>query len=294
MYSLDVNFLNDRPEYKPDVAKRSGRGGGVAIGGRRPLWIGLGVGLLLPLLTLASLLFLQNSNNALREDSAELDSQLQELQKQEAELKRLEADVKQAKDEATALATVFNQVKPWSALMQDLRDRIPPNVQITSVKQVAAPVPAAGRSPSPSPTAPTAVPPTYLEIIGKAKDFNDVNDLALMLERSPLVDGKAVQILGAKREAQEKPLAPLTLPNQPQQAQTSDQQVRLPKLIDFSIRAGLTEMPASEMVDVLNAKGAKGLVTRLRVLQQKGVGQTPAKPQQKPAGAQTAEPKKTN
>jgi len=293
MYSLDVNFLNDRPEYKPDVAKRSGRTGGVAIGGRRPLWIGLGVGLLLPLLTLASFLFLQNSNNALREDSAELDSQLQELQKQEAELKRLEADVKQAKDEATALATVFNQVKPWSALMQDLRDRIPPNVQITSVKQVAAPKPAGPASPSPSPTAPTAVPPTYLEIIGKAKDFNDVNDLALMLERSPLVDAKAVQILGAKREAQERPLAPLTLPNQPQQAQTPDQQVRLPKLIDFSIRAGLTEMPASEMIDVLNAKGAKGLATRLRVLQQKGVGQAPAKPQPKPAGAQPAE-KKTN
>ncbi len=28
MYSLDINFLNDRPEYSPDKGRNAARGGG--------------------------------------------------------------------------------------------------------------------------------------------------------------------------------------------------------------------------------------------------------------------------
>lgn len=283
MYSLDINFLNDRPEYKPDTAKRAGgRVVGTAGGSRRPLWIGLAVGILPVLLAVGSWLFLQNTNSGLRERSTELESQLEELRRQQGELKRLQDQVKQARDEATALATVFNQVRPWSALMQDLQDRIPPNVQVTGVAQLSAQRPGAPQ-PSPSPTSPTAVPPSILEIVGSAASFDDVNDFLLMVQRSPLVDGKQVRIIEAKRETQVRTLQPLSLQNT-QQTATREDPPELPRVVNFKIQANLTDLPATELIDVLNAKGAKGLVTRLRALQQKGLGQ-PTEKNGKPAPA---------
>lgn len=271
MYSLDVNFLNDRPEYKPDVAKRPGAA--LPIGGRRPLWIGLGIGLALPLLTLGAWLYLQNDNNNLQARSGELEAQLNALRAKEGELKKLEAEVKLAKDEATALATVFNQIKPYSALMQEMRDRIPPGVQITSVSQVPAPTVAGTPSPTPAPNTPVAIPLTYLQIGGKAKTFDDVNDFYLMLQRSPLLKGSEVKILSAAKETTAQPLQPLNLPNAPQAAATGDP-VELPRLVNFSMRTALTDTSPSDLIEVLNAKGAKGLVTRLQVLKQKGITQT--------------------
>jgi type IV pilus assembly protein PilN len=278
MYSLDVNFLNDRPEYKPDVTKRTG--GGIPIAGRRPLWIGLGVGLALPLLALGSWLFLQSDNNNLQARSTELETRLNALRAQEGELKKLESEVKLAKDDATNLASVFNQIKPYSALMQEMRDRIPPGVQITAIQQVPAPIVAGAPQPSPSPGAAQTIPLTYVQITGKAKTFDDVNDFYLMLQRSPLLKGSEIKVLSAVKETGEKPLQPLSLPNVPQPTQTQDP-VQLPRLVNFSMRTALTDTSPTDLVEVLNAKGAKGLVTRLQVLKQKGVTQTTTKGEQK-------------
>ena len=45
----------------------------------------------------------------------------------------------------------------------------------------------------------------------------------------------------------------------------------LPKLVQYEIRTSPSEVGASELIRELDRKGAVGLVTRIRTLQQKGV-----------------------
>jgi len=149
MYSLDINFLNDRPEYRPEGARQKTRV--VSTDSKQPLFIGAAVAVGLLAMAVGSLLFLQAQNANLEQRQSELDSQLGDLTAKQKQIADINTQTKQIKDETGALASVFNLVKPWSAMMQEVRDRIPLGVQILTITQ-STPTGQAAPQPSPAPT----------------------------------------------------------------------------------------------------------------------------------------------
>lgn len=273
MYSLDINFLKDRPDYRQqEVGTDSGKRSKAAM---TPLLAGVAVGLLLPALVGGLWFFLQQQIAQKEQQETELNSQLERLKIEEQKIAQLNTQIKQVNEETTALATVFNQIKPWSALLQDIRERIPPGVQIRNIQQTEAqpqaaaspsPSPAASPSPNASPTA-TASPPagleTKLEISGTARSFDDVNYFLLSLQRSSFFQAEETQLVRAQLVNN-----PTKLEVPQTQNQSAPQvQYELPKVVEYTISTTLSDIPASELLRELDRKGAVGLVTRIRTLE---------------------------
>ena len=271
MYSLDVNFLRSRSDRQQtqftQLAKK-----GLALGEKAPLIMGVAVGAICPALVAAGWLFLQSQNAQLENKVAEVEAQLNSLNAQEQNIKNTQAQVSQIQGETTALATVFNQIRPWSAMLQDLRDRIPRTVQIDSIKQIAAAAPPPAAQPpadgnnnaAPAqpaqPAQPAANPAGGIEITGIARSFTDVNDFLLTLQQSAFLQPSDTKIVTA--ELVDNPLAAPS---------GSDVKVKLPQVVKYTIQSSLSTVPASEILRELERKGTYGLVTRIRTLQQKGV-----------------------
>ncbi|WP_009634007.1 PilN domain-containing protein [Synechocystis sp. PCC 7509] len=137
MYSLDVNFVKSRKPVKADTVVRSFNVPTLS-GDMTPIYIGLGVGLASCALVGVGLLILSAQNSRIASEVVQLDQTLSTLGIQEQEIQRIKIDLEQIKGQNRALATVFNQIRPWSAILQDIRDRIPANaVQIQTIKQIA-------------------------------------------------------------------------------------------------------------------------------------------------------------
>jgi type IV pilus assembly protein PilN len=274
MYGLDVNFLNDRPEYKPNAASRTKQRVAANPGDRRPLIFGAIAAVAFPAIALGLLFYLQNRNSDLEQQQASLDAQLSTIEAKRKEIGNVKEEIKKTQDETQALASVFNAIKPPSALMQDIRDRTPGSVQILTVKQAppdaaAAPPPGA---PAPNPNAPK--PPGKFIISGIAGSFNDVNDFLLVLQKSSFL--KAAETKLQNSELRDTPkLASLKLTDVPQTTVDDKQVPPLPKQVTFEIQTALSDTPASELLRELNRVGAVGQVTRIENLQNKGILQKP-------------------
>jgi type IV pilus assembly protein PilN len=276
MYSLDINFLNDRSERPTEAGLPRRRG--TTTGDPRAYYIGGILAIALPALVGGFLLFLQNQNSGLEKRQAELDSELAALQAQLGEVNTINAEVQQIETQNRALATVFDYIKPWSAVLQDVRARVPNGVQVANIEQleqepVAAPP---SPSPSPSPTDGTAAapsptpevpppPPPKLAVSGVARSFNDVNDFVLTLQRSPFLEGEAVKLVSSK------------LVDNPTAVEFSDQtassnlEVKLPQVVEYRIEGNLTNLPASELLQDLERTLSVGLASRIQALRDRGV-----------------------
>lgn len=272
MYSLDINFVKDRPEYKLQAGTRRYSKLRLPAGNLTPLYLGLVSGLLLPALVGAGWLFLQNQNAQLEQKTAELDAELNRLGIQDQEIKKIQEETNQIKAGTQALATVFNQIRPWSAMLQDIRDRIPRTVQIETIKQSAAAA-AQPAQPAPSPAAgnaaataqPASNSTSGIELTGIARSFNDVNDFLLTLQQSSFLKGADTKIVTA--ELVDSPVAAAT----PVSQSATSVPVKPPQVVRYTIQSSLSDVPASELLRELERKGTLGLVTRIRTLQQKGV-----------------------
>ncbi len=269
MYSLDINFLNDRPEYRPETGRSKTRT--VSTDSRQPLLLGGLTALVLLGGTAGALLFLQNQNASLVERQIALDSQLGDLTLKQKQIADTNAQTKQITDETGALAGVFNLVKPWSAMLQEVRDRIPPGVQILSVAQVTP-----SGQPAPQPAASsqgaTAAPPSSIvQITGLANSFNDVNDFLLVLQKSNFLKAEETRLVKATLQKTAATIEPAKLKDPQASTLTADELPQLPKQVEFQIETALSDVPASELLRELDRKGAVGLVTRIEDLQRKGV-----------------------
>lgn len=262
MYSLDINFLKDRP----DIIRRDVPGAKAPSGNKNmtPLWAGLAVGLLLPAGVGALWLLLQNQTEQLTAKKAQLEQQLNEGKAKEQQIQAINNETQAVKGETQALASVFNQLAPWSAILQDIRDRVPPGLQITSIEQTA-PDPATAAA-APSPTAAAAPPSSNVSIKGYARSFDEVNDFLLTLQRSKLFDSEDTQIVAAELKDNQ------TQVEQPQDQGNSNARVeiKLPKVVEYTIKTSLSDAPASQLLREWERKGAVGLATRLRNLQNTG------------------------
>lgn len=281
MYSLDINFLGDRPEYRPPEQKsREPR----PAGEKTPLIIGVVVGLLLPAMVGGLWLVLQQRIASLEQKEAEYDAELARLKIGQQKINQLNQQITDVNAETQALATVFNQIKPWSAMMQDIRERTPPNLSIDSIEQIEAPPDKAASTPAPATTGTNANArnaranqnnqqqattttsrlATQLEIKGRAKTFDDVNYFLLTLQRSPFFNADKTQLVKAE------------LSNNSDRIEQTDRNrgggaritYEFPKVVQYVIQADLSDVPASELLRELDRKGAVGLVTRIRKLQE--------------------------
>jgi type IV pilus assembly protein PilN len=260
MYSLDINFLKDRTPQKSGFSTGGSKTRMSAIG-QTPLFIGAAVAAAIPAVVGAWWLLLQTQNTQLENRLAALDAELNRLGLQETEMKKIQAETSALQTDTKALATVFNQIRPWSAMLQDLRDRIPRSVQIESVKQIAA-IASAGAPKPPAASGAATPPPSAnpaggIEITGKARSFSDVNDFLLTLKQSAFFQAADTRIISAE-------LAEAAASNDKSSVKTSS-------LVKYTIQSNLSNVPAAELLQELERKGTLGLVTRIRTLQQKGV-----------------------
>jgi type IV pilus assembly protein PilN len=305
MYNIDINFLKDRPEYQGNVAKSSDAGfanNNQVSYSKTPMYIGLGMGLAAIVATAGGWLVLDQQSKGLQAKQADLDQQLGKLKTQETELASLNVQISRIEGESKALAGVFNSVRPWSAILQDVRESIPQGVQIQTIGQIAPPAPAAAPAPgaalpkprdgsilakvaapppdpgakpsatpspvvaAPSPTAAGAVattsgtfdaPITKIKVTGVAQSFNDVNNFMLTLKKSAFFNPEDVQLIAA---------------NLVQEGANGNGINIVPiKSVKYEIQTSLKQVPAPELLSELERKGAIGLVTRLKSLQQQQV-----------------------
>ncbi|MEO1431646.1 MAG: PilN domain-containing protein [Cyanobacteria bacterium J06632_19] len=253
MYSLDVNFLKDRPSHQknqPGPKKTVA----IPVGEMTPIYIGVAVAIILPSLLGAALLYVQSQNTSIDEEIAELESKKQEYEAKLGDINQKEQIIAAIQAENQALVSVFDQIKPWSAMLQVLRDRIPVRVRIENVKQIA-PESLGGDGSVPNPAG-------GIEIRGSARSFNDVNDFLLSLQQSPFFKSSEGKIVTA--ELVDGPL-PQGIPE--------GVTIKPPKIVKYTIVSQLTDVPASELMRELDKKGARGLVNRIRSLQKTGVFQ---------------------
>jgi type IV pilus assembly protein PilN len=265
MYSLDINFLKSRSEHRQGQFTRTTTTP-LALGNQTSILLGIAIGVIFPSLVAAGWLFLQSQNAQLENKVAAIDAELNRLGLQEANIKKIQEQSGQIQAETKALATVFNQIRPWSAMLQDLRDRIPKSVQIESIKQIAAVAPqpaaqpAANGNNASAPAQSAPLPAGGIEISGIARSFSDVNDFLLTLKQSAFLQPSETKIITA--ELAENPVAAPS---------ASDAKVKLPQVVKYTIQSNLSNVPASDILRELERKGTFGLVTRIRTLQQTGV-----------------------
>lgn len=249
MYGLDINFLNDRPEYRPESSARPVAKAGLGQGST-PLILGAIAGLLIPGIVFGLQLFLQSENTRLRAEEAELVAQLETIARQIQQVEAVQAQAQQVEAEADAFARVFQDIKPVSALLQDIRDRTPAGVQVQNIQK--------------SGTGEEA----KITISGYGRSFNDVNDFLLLLQQSPFLNSDGVLLNSGN--LQDNPTQ-IEISQANPNASAPNITAKLPQVVGYQIEAKLSEKPANELLRDLERKGAVGLVTRIRTLQQKGV-----------------------
>ncbi|MGF1497928.1 MAG: PilN domain-containing protein [Elainellaceae cyanobacterium] len=247
MYSLDINFLNDR-DVRPDVGEKVG--GAIAPGqvNWTPAIVGAIIGLLPIAGVLGSWLLLQNLNAGLQEERDDLTARIAAQGANEQEVAAAVARAEQAEADARALVTVFDQIKPWSAMLQNVRDTVPGGIQVTSVEQ------AEGEQEN------------QVTITGFAVSFDDVNDFLLVLRRSPFISAEGTELQSAS-------LTNYPIDFELPENAPSGVEVRIPQVVQYSIVAQLTDLPASELLPELENTLAVGLTSRIQALQDRGAFQ---------------------
>ena len=204
-------------------------------------------------------LILQNNQKSLAAENAVLDSRLAELQQKLAQVETVRQQTAAIETEIQALASVFERIRPWSAIVRDVQSRVPTRTQILSLTQTAG---AADTSAAVDPAAAAAAGSTAggLTITGNACSFDDVNDFLLTLQNSPFLVGESVKITAATLG---EPV-PGTCPGGTDNGEPLE-------LVSYTITSDIESIPAVALLDELNRQQeSTGLAARIRALQATG------------------------
>lgn len=265
MYSLEINFLNDRADYKPpaprpSTSQTSRQQTTMLIGG-------LAAGVSAIAVVMGGWFVVNNQNTELKGQLANLENQSGSLGAQVQEVEAINAEIQQLNTQITFFANIFNtSVKPMSALLQELRDRLPPGVQLVNLNhQIEEAPPEELQASSPW----TKVKQT-IQIRGYAKTFDDVNDFVLSLKRSAFFNDSQTQLIDATLV--DNPVQVECDPSfQGQQVTCPPTDFQLPKVVEYNINATVSNVLASEILADLQRTRAEGLTTRINLLEQQGV-----------------------
>jgi type IV pilus assembly protein PilN len=138
MYTIDINLLRERADYQTGAQSEFINNTTIAPTakyGKVPLFVGVGIAALSLLATGGGWLFLGQQTTQIEAKQKDLDQKLGSLKIQDAKLVELNGQIALATEQNQSLTGVFNQVQPWSAILQDLRESIPKGVQISKISQ---------------------------------------------------------------------------------------------------------------------------------------------------------------
>ncbi|GAB4526245.1 MAG: PilN domain-containing protein [Pleurocapsa sp.] len=245
MYSLDINFLKDRGlEPKAETITQAAQSQS-SIADKIPIVAGAIVALILPALAFGYLKTIKAQTASIEEEVKQIEGEIASLGDQNKKIEEINQQIEQATQETSALVGVFENIRPWTAILQEVSDRTPPGVQVSSMNQGGS-----GEG-------------VGLNLSGVARSYSDVNDFMLFLERSPFFDGKNIQLNTAKT-------GNLSVEVENEDDIPEKAKLILPEGIQYSIFAQLNNVPTSQLIEELNKRGSIGLVTRLKTLEQKG------------------------
>ncbi|MBF2056608.1 MAG: PilN domain-containing protein [Cyanobacterium sp. T60_A2020_053] len=263
MYNIDVNFLKDRKlDGQTQTTKTASfKKKETPFSERVPLLIGSGVAVAFIAMVGGGLVLLNNQKTGWEAEIAQLDTEIQQLQGQNTRITEIEQQIQGVNQQINSLVSVFDNIKPWSALLEEIAAVTPANVQIQSLTQSGA---------------------TGLTISGFANSYDDVNDFVLTLKSSPLLNAEATRLtstsLGANpanviRSRAEIP----TAEGEPAPSTVADTapvdesiNVTLNEGATFNITTELAPVPSTEVVNLLAERGAIGLVSRINALNRLG------------------------
>lgn len=250
MYSIDVNFLKDRHLAEraktASVAKISG---GVDLRKQQPVFLGLGVAAGLLALTALLGFFVNWQKTQTEAQIGALDAELGRLQGQSQKLEGMKTQLAALDKENQALVGVFDRLRSWSAILQEISQQTPPTVQVKSLQQVDLPPGAGGGAGT-----------TQLKISGIARNYEAVNHYLLTLQGSPFLNAEKTAIENAA-------LADIPVPLDKQEPNV---EVTIPQGVQYSIVTELKDTPISRQIANLNRNKAVGVVTRIKTLEQQG------------------------
>ncbi|MBE9114748.1 PilN domain-containing protein [Lusitaniella coriacea LEGE 07157] len=247
MYGLDINFLKDRaPTQVGAGIKKKKKPLSPAV--MTPLFVGAAIGLLFPALVAGFWLWVTLETNKVEEDLADLEGELTALEAQDRQIEELKTRIQVAQTQANDLAGVFSQIKSWSAVLQDIRDRIPQGVTIGEIQQAEVTVETPTEEGQPTPQA-----PIVLSVSGFSQSYNQLNDFLLALKDSEFFNDEETRLLKAE-------LADYPIDNKPEGYE-------FPQVVKYELITQLSNLPSDELLKELERKGALGLATRLRAVE---------------------------
>jgi len=263
MYSLDINFLNDRPEFAPESAAAAPV---AATANPLPVIIGLIVAIALPAGTFGAKIYLEGERTKFTTERDNLTTELANINAQLGQVTTLEAEETKINDEIQSLVGVFGKVQPMSALLQEVSNRLPGSLRMDTL----------------------GISGTTLTISGTSSAYADLTDFLLVLKQSKFLQPEAIKltssapgssplqvqveyledIIAATAQANnpDAPPPPVRPPEERPQVKYT-----LPEVVNYSITAELTNPEATTVLDELRTLGAMGVVERVELLQQRGI-----------------------
>ncbi len=186
MYVPEINFLKDRvdgpgPGFTDEQMDRE-----VEAGGPDFLLIGIAVAVGAFVLVTGATLFYNGQVEAKTAELAQVNSNIQQIQGEVQQLQAQEKQLQEIQARSQAVINLFDLSRPWSAVMEDLRRRVPASLWIENFT-------AAGN---------------VVQVTGKALDYTQVAAFQLTLESSPFVQSVLI------KDASQQPatdLAPATV-----------------------------------------------------------------------------------
>lgn len=254
MYSIDINFLRDR---KLDSATSGTKikQKATPMSERIPIFIGLGIGVALVAASGGALLFINNQKAITDQEIKELEGRITQLLGQNEEVKKLQAQIDMITKKTDSLVSVFDNIKPWSALLAEIGLVIPSKVQIQSIAQ------AEGKT---------------VTITGIAETYDDVNDFVLTLKNSKFLNPENTALTTSSlienpnNPTKEGEKQPNSAQNKTSGLAKNNPSIEFPPVVNYTITAELSDIPASKLINDLKLRGATGLVSRINILEQKG------------------------
>jgi type IV pilus assembly protein PilN len=238
MYSLDINFLKD-PNRKPEEAVGSKQKPKAAMGDTLPIIGGLLIMVTLPALAWGASWWINGEKEKVNQEIAKLEGEIQQAEAQGQKIQQLQAELAQVTQESESLLGIFNQIQPLSALFQDLLNHVPQGVQINAIEQTVE----------------------GITIEGIATSYTQANDFLLVLKKSNFFIPEETFLSSVELKDN-----PVDLTNVPEELI-----VEFPQVVGYSVQTKVKVRPASEILSELERNGASGLVSRIKILQEKGV-----------------------
>ncbi|AFZ47298.1 Fimbrial assembly family protein [Cyanobacterium stanieri PCC 7202] len=252
MHNIDINFLKERRQDSITiVGKTAGFKKETTLAERAPVLIGSGVAIALVAAVGGALLLLNNQKASTQANIEQLDSEIQRLQGQNSQINQIQQEIDNINGQVGILVSVFDEIKPWSAMLREIAFLTPDNVQIQSVTQSGT---------------------RGLNISGFAESYDDVNDFMLTLKASNLLSRDETRLTASSLSENPASVATSRAQLEAGEASPTDDSliISLAQGISFNITTEINDVPSTELVNLLDQRGAIGLVSRIEALRQLG------------------------